>query len=111
MMRIVGVVAGYVRGAAKATSDARSAEQATGLSDDDWWNARAPLLEELSGDQWSARYPTVTRLGAEGAFDQSDRPEGDSTPYTVRDALDTFEFGLQRLLDGIETFIIDGRSA
>ncbi|MPY91894.1 MAG: hypothetical protein GEV08_02180 [Acidimicrobiia bacterium] len=25
--------------------------------------------------------------------------------YTVQDALDTFEFGLQRLLDGIEAFI------
>ena len=104
MMRIVGVVYSFVRGAAKAVSDARTAEQATGLSDDDWWTARSPLLEELSGDRWPERYPTTTRLAAEHAFDQPDRPD-DTTPYTVRDALDTFEFGLQRLLDGIEVYI------
>jgi len=104
MMRIVGVVAGFVRGAAKAVSDARTAEQATGLSDDEWWNARAPLLAEMTGDLWADRYPTITRLDAEHAFDQLDRPD-DSTPYTVRDALDTFTFGLQRLLDGIETYV------
>lgn len=104
MMRIVAVVHGFVRGSAKAVSDARTAEQATGLSDDDWWNARAPLLDELSGVEWGERYPMITRLEAEHAFEQLDRPD-DGTPYTVRDALDTFEFGLQRLLDGIETFI------
>ncbi len=104
MTRVVGVVAGFVRGAAKAVSDARTAEQATGVSDDDWWNARSPLLEELAGDQWAERHPTITRLAAEHAFEQLDRPD-EATPYTVRDALDTFEFGLQRLLDGIETYI------
>lgn len=106
MTRVVGVVSSFVRGAAKAVSDARTAEQATGMSDDEWWNARTPLLEELSGDAWTARYPTITRLNAEHAFDQLDRPD-DSTPYMVQEALDTFEFGLQRLLDGIETYVED----
>jgi AcrR family transcriptional regulator len=109
--RIVSVVAGFVRGAAKAVSDARTAEQATGLSDDEWWNARAPLLTEMVGDQWLTRFPTVTRLEAERAFAQADRPDDDTTPYTVRDAVDTFEFGLQRLLDGIETYIDASRPA
>lgn len=104
IMRIVGVVSGYVRGSVKAVSDAVTAEQATGLSDDEWWNARGPLLEELSGDRWAERWPTATRLNAEHAFDQLDRPD-DTTPYTVRDALDTFEFGLQRLLDGIVVYV------
>jgi AcrR family transcriptional regulator len=103
MMRIVGVVSGYVRGAAKALSDARTAEQVTGLSDDEWWYARAPLLEEYSLE-WPERYPTITRLSAEHTFDQLDRPD-DTTPYMVQDALDTFEFGLQRLLDGVEVYI------
>ncbi|MGH9120025.1 MAG: TetR/AcrR family transcriptional regulator [Acidimicrobiales bacterium] len=104
--RIVAVVHGFVRGAAKAVSDAATAEQATGLSDDDWWEARAPVLEEIMGDQFAERYPTAARLDAEDhAFVQLDRAEDDDTPYTVRDALDTFEFGLQRLLDGIETYI------
>ena len=102
--RVVAVVSGYVRGAAKATSDARAAAQATGLSDDDWWNARAPLLDEMVTPSWEERYPVSTRLSQEHAFDQLDRPD-DTTPYTVQDALDTFEFGLQRLLDGIEVHI------
>ncbi len=104
MARIVGVIDSFVRGAAKAVSDARTAKQATGLSDEDWWNARAPLLAEIADAAWAARYPTITQLDAEHAFDQSDRPD-DTTPYTVRDALDIFEFGLERLLDGIDAFI------
>lgn len=106
MTRVVGVVGSFVRGAAKAVSDARTAEQATGISDDDWWNARAPLLEEIAGDaaDWGERYPTVTKLSEEQAFDQLDRPD-DTTPYLVQDALDTFEFGLQRILDGVDAYI------
>jgi AcrR family transcriptional regulator len=107
MTRAVGLVAGFVRGSAKAVADARAAEQVTGVSDDEWWNARSPILEEFSaelGEAWVERYPTITRLGTEQAFDQLDRPD-DTTPYLVQDALDTFEFGLQRVLDGLEVYI------
>ena len=83
---------------------ARSAEQATGVSDDDWWNARSPYLDELSADVWTTRYPTIAKLSEEHAFEQLDRPD-DETPYMVQDALDTFEFGMQRLLDGLESYI------
>lgn len=106
MVRVVAVVAGFVRGSAKEVSDARTAEQATGLSDDDWWNIRAPLLDELSAHvDWAARFPVTTRLEGEGAFAQPDRAPDDPTPYTVRDALDAFEFGLAWLLDGVEAHI------
>jgi AcrR family transcriptional regulator len=102
--RVVNVVASFVRGAAKTVSDARTAEQATGVSDDDWWNARAPILDELADDTWPTRFPTITKLDAEQAFSQPDRPD-DTTPYLVQDALDTFDFGLQRVLDGIESYV------
>jgi AcrR family transcriptional regulator len=105
MNRAVSALGGFVRGAAKAVADARAAEQATGLSDDDWWNARSPLLDEMQDEDWAERYPTITRLEQEQAFDQPDRADDDTTPYTVREALDAFEFGLQRLLDGIEALI------
>lgn len=100
MQRIVGTLGSFVRGAAKATSDARTAEQATGISDDDWWNARSPLLDEFAGPSWHDRYPTITKLDGERAFDQLDRPD-DATPYTVQDALDVFRHGIALLLDGI----------
>ena len=104
MARAVGAVASYVSGAAKSVADARAAEAATGLSDDEWWNARAPLLDELVPD-YAERFPVISRIGAEQAFDQVDRAPDDETPYLERDVLDTFEFGLARLLDGIEAFI------
>jgi AcrR family transcriptional regulator len=100
MQRIVGVLSRFVSGAAKAVSDARTAEQATGISDDEWWNTRSPLLDEFAGDIWAERYPTLTKLGAEQAFDQLDRPD-DDTPYMVQDALDVLGLGLTLLLDGI----------
>lgn len=108
--RAVGVLSSFVRGAAKTVSDARAAEQATGLSDDEWWNARSPLLDEITADVWNERYPVSSRLSEQQAFDQLDRPD-DSTPYLVQDALDVFEFGLQRLLDGLEAHIAGLRAA
>jgi AcrR family transcriptional regulator len=110
MQRVVGAVGSFVTGTAKAVADARAAEQVTGVSDDDWWNARSPLLDEMAGDVWAERYPVTTRLDAEQAFAQLDRDDADATPYTVRDALDTFEFGLARLLDGIAAFVAARRA-
>lgn len=106
----VSLVDNFVRGAAKTMSDIRAAEQVTGVSEDDWWYTRSALLDELSGDIWAERYPTITKLSEQQAFDQVDRPD-EETPYLVQDALDTFEFGLQRLLDGIEAFIDSRRSS
>ena len=102
--RAANSLAGFVRGGAKAVSDATAAEQATGVSDDDWWTARSPLLDEVVGDTWATRFPVSTRLSEQQAFDQLDRPD-DSLPYTARDAYDAFEFGLQRLLDGVDAHI------
>ncbi len=41
MIGVVMLISGYVRGAAQAVADAAEAERATGISDDDWWNARS----------------------------------------------------------------------
>jgi hypothetical protein len=96
----------YVGGAARAVSDARAAEQATGMSDDEWWNARSPLLDEVTADiDWGERFPTATKLEAERVYEQLDRAEDDATPYTVWEALRAFEFGLERLLDGLEALV------
>ena len=104
VMRAANVFVSFVRGSAKAVSDARAAEQATGMSDDEWWEARHPFLEGLGDELWAERYPVMTRLMTENAFAQLDRPD-ETTPYLVQEALDTFEFGLQRLLDGFAALI------
>ncbi|GAA2427697.1 GntR family transcriptional regulator [Streptomyces pulveraceus] len=71
------------------------AEAATGQSDDEWMDSRAPTLQWLAE---SGRFPAFTRIV--GSL-------GDG--YDLRlDAL--FEFGLAALLDGL-TPIIEGREA
>lgn len=103
--RVVGAVASYVRGSAKAVADARAAEQATGMSDDEWWTTRSALLEEMAGFDWSETMPATSRLAEDHVFEQPHREPDDATPYMEREALDDFAFGLARLLDGVEALI------
>jgi AcrR family transcriptional regulator len=104
--RAAGVLQTYVAGAAKVANDARAAEQATGMSDDEWWAARAPVFDEVTADlDWPGRYPTASKLQDEQVFDQLDRDPDDPTPYLEWDALRTFEFGLERLLDGLDALV------
>ena len=102
MVLAVSLVGEYTRGAAQSAVGAAMAEQRTGISDEQWWAAREPLFDKYFDP---SRYPTVTRVAAEGAFEQ---PAGDAT-YTVAQAQQSFEFGLARVLDGIEAFIKAGR--
>jgi AcrR family transcriptional regulator len=87
-----------VRGAARDAAEAIGATQATGQSEDDWWREREPLLGEVFDAEW---FPTLARLGAAGGFDVP----SDSPTYFHRFAVDDFEFGLQRLLDGFEAYV------
>jgi AcrR family transcriptional regulator len=78
--RLLGLVLDYVAGAARAAIP-------TGQSMDDWWAAWGPLLGEvLDAD----RFPTAARVGtAAGGGD----PQG------------AFDFGLERVLDGIGAYV------
>ncbi len=90
MDSVLGLVVGYARSAAEATVDA--ARVRSGESDDEWWTALAPHLDRVFDPR---RYPLAARVGVAateyyaGAFD----PEH------------AFEFGLQRVLDGIEVLV------
>ena len=68
------------------------------MSDEEWWKAGEPLFDRYFDTD---RFPTVTRVAAAGAFE---RPTGEGQ-YTVAWARESFEFGLGRLLDGIEAFV------
>ena len=98
MVLVVSLVAEYTRGAAQTAVGAAQAERRTGISDEEWWKAREPLFDRYFDP---GRYPTVTRVAASGAFEQ---PAGDDQ-YTVAVARESFEFGLPRILDGIEAFV------
>jgi AcrR family transcriptional regulator len=98
MVLVVSLVAEYTRGAAQTAVGAAQAERRTGISDEEWWKAREPLFDKYFDP---GRYPTVTRVASSGAFEQPTGDEG----YTVAVARQSFEFGLLRVLDGVEAFV------
>ncbi|MDB5424850.1 MAG: TetR family transcriptional regulator [Phenylobacterium sp.] len=98
MNLLTGLIGAYVRGVARAALEAREAEQASGISNEEWWATNAELLQGLIDP---ARYPTTLRVG------QSHR----ATREVGLDPERHFEFGLQRVLDGMEVFIASRRPA
>jgi AcrR family transcriptional regulator len=95
---IVDALSMFVRGAARDAVEAASAERVTGVSEMEWWTERDAILTEKMG---ADAYPTLARLEAEGAFAVPD----DTPNYNLRFILDDFEYGLQRMLDGIEASV------
>ena len=98
MVLVVSLVAAYTRGAAQTAVGAAQAERRTGISDEEWWKAREPLFDKYFDP---ARYPTVTRVAQSGAFE----PPATDDQYTVAVARESFEFGLLRVLDGVEALV------
>jgi AcrR family transcriptional regulator len=78
---------------AAVESHTRGAPAATGSSDDEWWERRAPLLAE----RMDGRFPRLAALETAGAFEVSDT----ALPYTLQRALDRFAYGLDLVLDAI----------
>jgi len=96
---VVSALFNIVRGSVQAAAESRQAASETGLSEEDWWGARSALLGELVPDL-TARFPTVSRLGA-----SVEAASGDE-PYLEREARLSFEAGLELLLDGVEAAIV-----
>lgn len=85
---VLSLITNYVHGAARGAVAAAQAAAHTGMTDEQWWQEYGPLLERvLDAD----RFPTATAAGSEygGAYD----PQR------------SFEFGLARVLDGVEALI------
>jgi AcrR family transcriptional regulator len=92
MDSVLTLVLGYVQGVARTSVEALQTEQRTGMSDEEWWSANAPLLEKVFDPD---RYPTASRVGLAAG-------EAHEAAYDPEYA---FEFGLRRVLDGIEASI------
>jgi AcrR family transcriptional regulator len=84
MVAVVGLVGRFVAGEAVRLAETARVERHTGVSEEAWWGARDSLFERLGC------HPVLTAVWEEGGYD---RPE------------DPFEFGLQRVLDGVEALI------
>lgn len=84
VIAVAGLVGRFVDSEALLLAETAETERRSGLSEEEWWGSRDTLFERLND------YPTIARLWEEGGFDQPEDP---------------FEFGLARLLDGIELLI------
>lgn len=92
MDSVLTLVLDFVRGSAANALAASSAARSTGQSDEQWWLAQAPFLAKVFDPQV---YPLAARVGVAA----TDAYQGVSNPRHA------FEFGLERLLDGIEDFV------
>jgi AcrR family transcriptional regulator len=82
----------FVRSNALAELEVRNAHAASELDDEQWWATAGPLLAELVDP---AAYPTATRVGTAAG-------ETHGAAYSPDHA---YEFGLQRILDGLDRLI------
>ena len=95
--RLTGALFQFVRAVAQVVAEVRAATAATGTTDDEWWHTRAPLLAEMAPD-FGTRFPMVTKMATAGGFTMTD----ETVPYQEQAAIEMFQSGLCRLLDGIE---------
>ncbi|MEV1240782.1 TetR/AcrR family transcriptional regulator [Nonomuraea sp. NPDC050022] len=92
MDSVITLVTGFVHGTARGAVEAAQAESQTGLTDEQWWAAHAPFLSRITD---ASRWPTASRVGQAAA-------EALGGAYSAEHA---FEFGLERVLDGIDALI------
>ncbi|MEV7885869.1 TetR/AcrR family transcriptional regulator [Streptomyces sp. NPDC002817] len=86
LVSAIVMIDGYVVGAARTQLYAQEVERRTGLTDAEFWQAQVPTLEKVMA---TGRYPVLAAL-SDDAF---------GTDF------DHFEFGLQRILDGLEVIV------
>lgn len=86
LLSVIVMIDGYVAGAARTQLYQEQAEHSSGLTDAEFWEAQRPALEKAMS---SGRYPVMAGL-SEDTFDAG---------------FDHFEFGLQRILDGLEVHV------
>ncbi|MFG1682985.1 TetR/AcrR family transcriptional regulator [Nonomuraea sp. NPDC049269] len=84
MIAVVGLVARFVDSEAVRLAEVARTERLSGVSEEEWWGARDTLYARLD------RYPTLSYLWEAGGYDEPEDP---------------FEFGLRRVLDGIEVLV------
>jgi len=93
MALVAEALQNYVTGAQQSARDARDAEAQSGLTDAQWIDLLRPQLEQHVDAE---AYPALARRKAAG------RP-GRAVSQDERTA--RFEFGLERVLDGLEAYI------
>ncbi|MFC3448460.1 TetR/AcrR family transcriptional regulator [Amycolatopsis speibonae] len=82
----------YVQANATLFAETAQVEQETGQSTDAWWGQRSVFWEKYFDVE---RHPAMTRMWESGGYEAE----------TCEAADETFTFGLERMLDGIEALV------
>jgi AcrR family transcriptional regulator len=98
MDSVITLIIGFVHGTARGAVEAAQAESRTGMTDEQWWAAHAPFFSRIAD---TSRFPVAARVGQAAG-------EAHQSAYSPEHA---FEFGLRRVLDGIEALVNSRASA
>lgn len=93
---LLTLVLGHAEAAARRSVEMAETERRSGMSDEQWWQANAALLGGLLDPD---RYPVAARVGSAAG-------QRHGAAYGPEHH---FEFGLARILDGIEALISSAR--
>ena len=93
MVAVIKLIQGYVQGVARSSIEAIQVVEDTGVSEGQWWSERTRFWEDIFDVE---SFPTMTAIWESGGFEE---PEDD------------FEFGLTRVLDGIEVLVAERQQA
>jgi AcrR family transcriptional regulator len=96
MDRVFNLIASYVAGAVRDAAREKTVNQQTGMTDNEWWRCVEPYLNTID----FSPYPVLARVGAK---------TGET--YGAHDPMGAFNFGLERVLDGLALFIEPKRKA
>ena len=89
MDQVVTLVATFAAGSARTSVDARRTAQRSGISDAEWWEINAPVLDRVMP---LGAYPISGRVGQVAGQEY----------HAVDDPERSFQFGLDRIIDGLE---------
>jgi AcrR family transcriptional regulator len=91
MDAVLGLVAGFATASARTAIDSQRSATTSGQTDIEWWEANLPVLNRVMD---GSRFPLSGRVGqAVGA------------EYEAVNSPGHFEFGLARVLDGVEALL------
>ncbi|SNY15048.1 TetR/AcrR family transcriptional regulator [Paractinoplanes atraurantiacus] len=92
MDQVITLVGGFTAAAARASIAASRTAEQSGMSDLEWWEINAPILERV---MTPGAYPISARVGTAAGQEYN----------AVGDPSRSFSFGLDRILDGIEVLL------
>lgn len=93
MDTVIGLIVGHAQTSARMAVESAQVAQRSAMTDEQWWQANGPLFAKIFDPR---SFPVAARVGAS----TGQAHNAASNPAYL------FEFGLQRLLDGIEALIL-----